>query len=116
MIIELRSKESNLISKASSKRDLLIQKSLIEQRLEEARRCLVSWSLEASVRQQECLSYLRRIQELWYSGEWNESHFNKLESRTREAFHNKGTYMGMVEVLERELEKIKTEIGCKEIM
>lgn len=74
---------------------------------------LVLWSVEASKRKVESQLYFNKMHDLWYSGKWDESHYKHLENRLREAFYNQGTYMGMVEVYEKELDEIKLELGCK---
>lgn len=111
MVIDLRAKVFSPESKAPSRNDLLIQKSLVEQSLNEARKLLVSWSVEASKRKVDSQLYFNRMRELWYSGKWDESHYKNLENRLREAFYNKGTYTARVEILEDKLNRIKTQLG-----
>ena len=111
MVIDLRAKVFSPESKAPSRNDLLIQKSLVEQSLNEARKLLFSWSVEAVKREKDYHLYLHRIQELWYSGKWDDSHYKQLENRMYEAFRCKGTYTARVEILEDKLNRIKTQLG-----
>lgn len=101
MVIDLRAKVFSPESKAPSRNDLLIQKSLVEQSLNEARKLLVSWSVESSKRRIE----LTQMQSPLCCD--NRTPIERLI----ESVENKGMYTARVKILEEELNMIKTELG-----
>lgn len=100
MVIDLRARGFIPESQTVSRNDLLAQKSLVEQSLNEARKLLVSWSVETSKRRVDLLMRSRV----------NCVYETQIE-RLIESAEYAGTYATRVKILEGKLNRIKTELG-----
>ena len=110
MVIDMRTMMS-VRSQTASRKELLIQKSILNQRLSDSMKCLNAWKQERDKWNNESSAYMNRITELWYKGEWDDAYYHKLCVLSYEASERIGSLCEEVGALKAELNWLNSKLG-----
>ena len=95
----------------NQRNDLLISRSILEQRLKGAVKGFIYWQTLCARLKQEEESYWSMHQELWCKGEWDESYYSGIQQNVWDASRQIGRYQYEINHCTEELDKIKKRLG-----
>lgn len=111
MVIDLTRKLSEPCRNQSSRRELLLTKSILEQRLSESVKVLVYWQTQQAELDQKAESYRGLFRHLLFKGEWDESYYNSLQQQSRNACREIAKYRYKIDHYTTKLEDIISKLA-----
>lgn len=111
MVLDLTEKLSESRYDQLSRSELLIAKSILEQRLSEAVKGFVYWQTLRTELDQKTESYWDMLQDLLLKGDWDDSYYNNLQQQSRNACREIAKYQYKIDHYTTKLEDIISKLA-----